>query len=109
MLDWRKPAQVLERKVRAFNPVPVAFTQARGTEANDRIRVWSAQVIAGNNNKTPGTIISISADGIRVSCAEDSLLLQQLQLPGKKVLAVEELLRGHSTLFTTGDSLELPA
>lgn len=109
LLDWRKPAAVLERTIRAFNPFPVAFTQRRGTNADERIRIWSAKVISGNESKLPGTVISVASAGVRVSCGEDSLLLLQLQLPGKKVLSVDEVLRGHPTLFSANDLLELPA
>lgn len=106
LLDWRQPAAVLERKVRAFNPFPVAFLQKAGSE--ERIRLWSSQVVAGNNSQPPGRIIEVSPSGIRVSCGDNSLLLQQVQLPGKKPVSIEELLRGHPALFSEGEQLELP-
>lgn len=107
LLDWRQAAAVLERKVRAFNPFPVAFTQKAGSE--ERIRIWASRVVAGNANKPHGSLIEVGAPGIRVSCGQDSLLLEQLQLPGKKPVTVDELLRGHPHLFSVGDQLELPA
>ncbi|HTF85289.1 MAG TPA: methionyl-tRNA formyltransferase [Cellvibrio sp.] len=107
LLDWRQPAAVLERKVRAFNPFPVAFTQKAGSE--DRIRIWSSRVAPNNMDKAPGTVMEVSSTGIRVSCGQDSLLLEQVQLPGKKPMGVDELLRGHPHLFSLGDPLELPA
>lgn len=109
LLDWRQSAAVLERKIRAFNPFPIAFTQLKGTGSNDRIRIWSATVINDGKSQAPGTILNISTGGIQVQCGEGSLLLQQLQLPGKKACSVEELLRGHAQLFSTGDVLEIPA
>ena len=109
LLDWRQSATVLARKVRAFNPFPVAFTQLQGTGPNDRIRVWRASVIDDGSSQTPGTILDVSAEGIQVQCGEGSLLLQQLQLPGKKPCSAEELLRGHAQLFSKGDLLEIPA
>src|SRR5690606_34038717 len=56
----------------------------------------------------PGRIFEVSPSGIRVSCGENSLLLQQVQLPGKKPVSIEELLRGHPALFSEGEQLELP-
>jgi len=109
LLDWRQSAKILERKVRAFNPFPVAFTQLQGTGPNDRIRVWCASAIDDGSSQTPGTILDVSAEGIQVQCGEGSLLLQQLQLPGKKSCSAEELLRGHAQLFSQGDLLEIPA
>lgn len=109
LLDWRESANLLARKVRAFNPFPVAFTQKRGSGSEERLRIWAANAHPEPVSQAPGTIVSVSAEGIRVSCAHGSLLLQQLQLPGKKVLPVDELLRGHPQLFVVGDLLELPA
>jgi len=109
LLDWRQSAKILERKVRAFNPFPVAFTQLQGTGPNDRIRVWCASAIDDGSSQTPGTILDVSAEGIQVQCGEGNLLLQQLQLPGKKSCSAEELLRGHAQLFSKGDLLEIPA
>lgn len=109
LLDWRAPAEVLARKVRAFNPFPVAFTQKPGSGSEERIRIWAATALPETAAKAPGTIEAISVDGIRISCAQGSLLLQQLQLPGKKALAADELLRGHPQLFAVGDLLALPA
>jgi methionyl-tRNA formyltransferase len=101
-LDWHQAAEVLERKVRAFNPFPVAFTRRAGSD--ERIRVWAAGV--DPRSGAPGTVAEVSPAGIRVNCAEGSLVLRQLQLPGKKAMAVDELLRGHPHLFTAGELLE---
>lgn len=109
LLDWRLPADLLARKVRAFNPFPVAFTQKCGSGSDERIRIWAASATVDSSSHAPGTIVGVSADGIEVSCSQGTLLLQQLQLPGKKALAVNELLRGHPQLFVVGDLLELPA
>jgi methionyl-tRNA formyltransferase len=110
MLNWRLPAQDLERKVRAFNPFPVAYTKMRGASEDARIRVWSATVASEkiSDRQSPGRITQITSEGVWVSCLQGQLILQTLQLPGKKILAVEELLRGHPDLFRIGDFLELP-
>lgn len=109
LLDWRLPGEILERKVRAFNPFPITFTQKRGASADERIRVWSVQVLSENAQQPAGIVIGIDAQGIRVSCGDGSLLLQQLQLPGKTPLPANEILRGHPGIFATGELLELPA
>lgn len=107
LLDWRRPAVELALTVRAFNPFPVAFTQRRDND--ERIRIWAAQALAHSSEQAPGTVLRVAADGIHISCGVGSLVLQQLQLPGKKSLAVNELLRGNPTLFAVGERLELPA
>jgi methionyl-tRNA formyltransferase len=107
-LDWRLPADQLERKVRAFNPFPVAFTLKQGAGSDERIRIWAAQARMGGQGDVPGKVLHVNDSGIEVSCGSGSLLLQQLQLPGKKAQPVQELLRGHAHLFEVGDQLELP-
>jgi methionyl-tRNA formyltransferase len=104
LLDWRLPAEVLARKVRAFNPYPIAFT-CRADSA-ERIRVWEAQAEATAG--PVGSVIAVSSNGVLVGCGTGSLLLQRLQLPGKVALPAEDVLRGHPHLFTIGQTLELP-
>ena len=107
-LNWRLPANVLERKIRAFNPFPVAHTKIAGTGDDQRIRVWKASVINEAHSASPGKIARITSEGLWVACGEGQLVLEQIQLPGKKSMAIGEILRGHPDLFNVGDQLELP-
>lgn len=107
-LDWRLGAAELERKVRAFNPFPIAHTKTVGAPDDQRIRVWRASVASGPNAVTPGTIVRVDDKGLWVACGAGQLILEQLQLAGKKPMAVGEILRGHPDLFKTGDLLEQP-
>jgi len=107
-LNWNLSAIELERKVRAFNPFPVAHTKALGAGDDARIRVWAASSSNINSNAPFGSITKVGADGLWIACKEGQLILEMLQLPGKKALNVGELLRGHPDLFNVGDQLELP-
>jgi len=108
-LNWQLPAAQLALKVRAFNPFPVAHTKLAGAGDDQRIRVWAAAAREENSTQLPGTLVRIDDLGLWVACAQGQLLLKQLQLPGKKPMAVEEILRGHPELFRIGDQLELPS
>lgn len=107
-LNWNLPAIELERKVRAFNPFPVAHTKMQGAGDDARIRVWGAHSNHETISKPAGTITKIDSNGLWISCKSGQLILEMLQLPGKKALNVGELLRGHPNLFNVGDQLELP-
>ncbi len=105
-LDWNLPAIALERRVRAFNPFPVAHTKPAGAGDDQRIRVWAASASDKNTSVNPGSIAQITEQGLWIACSQGHLILEQLQLPGKKAMKVSEILRGHPDLFKPGDQLE---
>lgn len=92
-LDWTLPADVLARRVRAFNPFPGAFSVLGA----DTIKIWRAQALPSNTaaaNARPGQILQANAEGIDVLTGDGALRLQQLQKPGGKPMAVADFLRG---------------
>ncbi|HEY2020082.1 methionyl-tRNA formyltransferase [Paraburkholderia sp.] len=94
-LDWRRPAEVLARQVRAFDPFPGA---AATLEDGSLVKIWSAEAAqACGGQNPPGTITDVSPDGVIVASGEGALRLTQLQKPGGKRLPVREFLAG-STL-----------
>lgn len=95
LIDWSKPAAVLDRQIRAFNPFPAAYTIL----GDLRIKVWRAEVTQ-KSGSTAGQIISADNRGILVGCGELSLLLTEIQLPGKSRMAVSEILKSRAELFT---------
>lgn len=99
LIDWNQPAQVLDRQVRAFNPFPAAYT----TLGELRIKVWQAEAVptatATEGNIPLGQIISADNAGLLVSCGEQSLLITEIQLPGKSRMALSEILKSRGELF----------
>ena len=91
-LDWSLPATVLARKVRAYDPFPVAHTRIGDVS----IRVWRALEIPAVADVAPGTIVAASAAGIDVHCGQGGLRLTELQRPGGKRLMAREFLAGHA-------------
>jgi methionyl-tRNA formyltransferase len=106
-LDFSLDAQVLARKVRAFNPFPGAHAQAGGVV----VKVWRAEALADGHGKPAGTVLSADAqNGIVVACGQGSLRLTQLQKPGGKRLEAGEFLKGipaQAGIHSTFDSLRL--
>ena len=102
-IDWQQPAQLLDRKIRAFNPVPIAYTNI----GKDRLRLWQATLVKQTQptSTLPGTILSASPEGLDIACGKGVLRLTSLQLPGKKAVAVADLLRGHGDKFAPGRQL----
>ncbi|HZW51838.1 MAG TPA: methionyl-tRNA formyltransferase [Rudaea sp.] len=92
-LDWNESAIVLERKVRAFNPWPVAEADLAG----ERARVWGAQAIPGNG-ASPGAVIAATKHGIDVACGEGVLRVTRLQRAGGRVVTAADYLNARPEL-----------
>jgi methionyl-tRNA formyltransferase len=101
VLDWRRPAAELERKVRAFHPWPGTSFELNG----ERIKVLAAGLaLAGG---TPGTL-TIGRDGFPVvACGIGGLKLLQLQRPGRSAQPADAFLRGFA--LAAGTVLPVPA
>lgn len=98
-INWQQSAAVIERKIRAFNPWPVAFSHRE----HDIVRIWQARVSADTcTTAAPGTILSASKQGISVASAQGVLNLELLQLAGGKVLTCEQVLASKKDLFLPG-------
>ena len=91
-VDWTQPADAIERRLRAFDPVPGATAQLRG----ETVKLWRANALMhGRGSVEPGTIVTLDEHGIGVACGGGSRLeLTELQRAGGKRLAVREFLRG---------------
>jgi len=87
-LDWRQPAQQLERQVRAFNPFPTATAILDGVP----LKIWGAALAAGGG--TPGAVLEVDDRGIVVACGSGALRLTELQKQGGKRLAAKDFLNG---------------
>lgn len=89
-IDWSETADTIERKVRAFNPFPVAQTRFRG----ETLRLWQARA-KGGFRATPGQVIRADAEGVLVACGQGALAITELQQAGGKRLAAAPFLAGH--------------
>jgi methionyl-tRNA formyltransferase len=88
-IDWTLPAEVIERRVRAFDPFPGATFQAHG----EMVKLWRAQVERLDSAAAPGSVIA--AEGrLAVACGDGALALLDVQRPGGKRIGVAQWLRG---------------
>ena len=93
MLDWRASAVDLERRVRAFNPWPVA---EGFLEDGRRLRVWDA--VVGDDaapRAHPGTIVAATRDGIDVATGAGVLRLTKVQPPSARVMDAAAYVAAH--------------
>lgn len=90
-INWQDSAAMNARKIRAFNPWPIAFTHCLG----ETWRIWHANTISHHSHAAPGTIIHADKQGIQVTSGEGVLNIQELQLPGGRPISAADFLNAH--------------
>jgi methionyl-tRNA formyltransferase len=89
-VDWLQPAEVIGRRVRAFNPFPAVSAQL----GEDVIKLWRAAVEDTAHDQLAGTVLSADEHGVRVACGQGVLCVTELQRAGGKRLSAADFLRG---------------
>jgi methionyl-tRNA formyltransferase len=86
-LDWNEPATILERKIRAFDPWPGAFTVLRDEGGRERkLKIFRASVVDSCSADPANLVIPTKQGAIR---------LEEVQLEGKRRMGAAEFLRGY--------------
>ncbi|MBS3742807.1 MAG: methionyl-tRNA formyltransferase [Wenzhouxiangellaceae bacterium] len=94
-VDWTLDADAIERRVRAYNPWPVAYAEVAGTP----LRIFRARAhVAGARHCTPGMLITGAGhpDTIRVACGRGVLEILELQAPGRKRVSATQWLNANA-------------
>lgn len=90
-IDWTKDAVSIERLIRGLNPWPSAYTKW-----NSKImKIWEADVLEGQTDQMPGTIVKVEKDGFCVQTGTGLIKVLSLQIPGKKRMDAGAFLRGY--------------
>jgi len=92
-LDWTQPALTLERRIRAFNPFPVACSTLNG----ETIKFWRAEVLPDvlpPSSAVAGEVLAASAEGVDIAAVGGVLRVSRLQKAGGKPLDAADFLRG---------------
>jgi methionyl-tRNA formyltransferase len=86
-IDWNLPAPDVDRRVRAFNPWPVAETSFAG----ETLRILRAHVAAPSaSDAAPGTLLGLADDGLHVACGDGVLAVSELQRAGKRPVSARD-------------------
>ncbi|MFH0272669.1 methionyl-tRNA formyltransferase [Vibrio jasicida] len=100
-INWNDDAAHIERCVRAFNPWPMSHFEV----AENSIKVWQSRVAEQTSDKPAGTIVQADKTGIYVATGNGTLVLEQLQVPGKKAMSVQDILNSRASWFEVGTQL----
>ena len=91
-LNWSEPADRLARAVRAYNPVPGAWTLLQGAP----LKIWSVQACPGSG--AAGEVLRADAEQLAIACGTGALALQEVQPAGSKRMTSAAFLAGRSLL-----------
>jgi len=86
-LDFNTSAEILERKIRAFNPFPATYFEYKG----ERFKIFKAKVV--ENRGLSGQILE-GKTSLQIACAGQALEILEIQRQGKRIMTTTELLRG---------------
>ena len=93
LIDWHTSAASIDRLIRATTPWPGAYTNWRG----QLLKLLDTTYDAQNHTKPgrPGEVLAVSSDGLVVATGEGKLVIQALQVAGRRRMMVREFLAGH--------------
>ena len=86
-LNWQRPANELERTVRAFRPAPGAVARL----GDEPMKIWRARVVSGSCE--PGAVLA-QGDALVVACSTDALAIDELQPAGGRRMSAADFIRG---------------
>jgi methionyl-tRNA formyltransferase len=96
-IDWSEPAETIERKIRAFNPWPGAFTEiTTKREALCKLKIFSTVVV--DLSGKPGEILRRENEFV-IAAGKGTLSLLEVQPEGKRRMSAAEFLRGHASIL----------
>jgi methionyl-tRNA formyltransferase len=91
-IDWSESAEAIERKIRAYNPWPGAFTEL----TIGKLKIFSATIMS--LRERPGGVYFVG-DDVAISTGDRALALGEVQLEGKRRMSATEFVRGHHLII----------
>jgi methionyl-tRNA formyltransferase len=90
LIDWRRDPRSIRNLVRGLTPWPGAFTFL----GDKTLKVYRCRVAGGSG--VPGSVLQADRSGLVIACSEGGLLVEELQLEGKKRLSARDFLAGYN-------------
>ena len=117
LIDWARNASEIRNRIRGLIPWPGAYTyiESRGgvtppvqeSEAKNMLKIYKADVVPSFplslrervgmrvSEGQPGAVVEMSESGILVTAGKDCLMINELQIEGKRRMTAAEFIRGH--------------
>ena len=94
LINWEMSARDIYNLIRGYLGWPGAFTYYKGK----LLKIYKARITVSpeyQSNGTPGEILKVSKEGIAIATGKDTLIIEELQIEGKRRMRVEEFIAGH--------------
>jgi methionyl-tRNA formyltransferase len=92
-IDWTATPEQIDRKIRAMNPWPGAFTLLPTADGVRKLKVFTC-IQHSRNIGAPGTVVRADKQGLLVAAGQGGVLLREVQLEGKKRMSARDFLLG---------------
>lgn len=95
-INWSESAELIERKIRGYNPFPVAFSFLD----NKLHKIWKASIIDESHSKLVGSILKVTHKSLYIACGSGTILsIDEIQEAGSKRKPIEQYLQGKTDLL----------
>ena len=94
-INWNNPAEKIYNLIRGLSPYPAAYTEFK--DKNNQIisvKLFVTELEKGTTSSKPGTVSCDGKTYLKVACPDGYINIKELQMAGKKRIAIEEFLRG---------------
>ncbi len=91
-INWSDSAENIHNLIRGLSPWPTAFFSLD----DKMVKVYSSDFNHEETNHEPGYVLKVQKDGIYVACKTGTLIIKEIQMPGKNKVEVEAYLRGNT-------------
>ena len=94
-IDWNQSIQKIYNQIRGLSPYPTAWTEMHSGEDTQPVKIYETTQIKENHNLPCGQIVTDNKTYLNVAANGGFICVKELQLPGKKTMKTEDLLRGY--------------
>lgn len=91
LINWNNSAWDIHNLIRGLNPWPIAYTNYE----DKSMKIYESEILKEDSKKEPGTIISVSKEGMKVATLDGTLLIKKIQFPNGKPLTIEQYINGN--------------
>jgi len=101
-IDWQNSADYIERMTRAYQSWPGTYAEFKTkNQEYKKLKIIKVSILKIENKKEPGTVFLTEKKELAITCGQNLLILEEVQLEGKKIMLAQEFLNGHPKIINS--------